>query len=96
MKLKDITNRFFSKKNTNIIKTVDEKNLGEANTESNSKQKESEQIISKRKKKSFKYRITSPHNFKPILQIKHGTSISCNKIPDWARNNSKIVIEKLN
>ncbi len=95
MKLKDIANRFFRRKNKEIDEIVDEKNLEENMTESNFKQETTKQKVTKIKKKNYKYRITSPNNFKPITQIKHGTFILCDEIPDWAKNNSRIVIEKL-
>lgn len=46
--------------------------------------------------KKYKYRITSPNNFKSIPQMKHGTSIMCDILPTWAINNPYIVSEKLN
>lgn len=95
MKLKKLIKWFFSKRNEKTIKSVDKKNLGEDISESTSKQEPMEQKITEEKKENFKYRITSPNNFKPITQMKQGTSVLCNKIPDWAKNNSRIVIEKL-
>lgn len=92
MKLKNLTNRFFGKKNKETNESVDKKNLGEESVTSTSSKTETE---TKKKKKTYKYRITSPNNFKPTKHMKHGTSKLCNTIPDWARNNSKIVIEKL-
>ena len=96
MIFKNLTNRFFGRKNRETNESVDEKNLGERITESDSSKETVEQKVNKTKKKRYKYRMTSPNNFKPTKHMKHGTSKLCNTIPDWARNNSKIVIEKLN
>ena len=49
----------------------------------------------KTKKKNYKYRITSPDNFRSTEHMEHGTSMLCNKIPKWAVNNSRVVVEKL-
>ncbi len=39
------------------------------------------------------YKITSPLNFRSDLNIKHGSFKYFLNIPDWARNNPRIVIE---
>ncbi|MCP6727569.1 MAG: hypothetical protein KJI69_06175 [Patescibacteria group bacterium] len=100
--IKKLINGFFSRKNRETNVKVDEKNLGEENITDTSSKTETEEkkIVNKEKKteekkKTYKYRITSPNNFAPTKHMKHGTSKLCNKIPDWAVNNSKVVIEKL-
>jgi glycosyltransferase involved in cell wall biosynthesis len=40
------------------------------------------------------YKIISPLNFKPVQQIPHGESRYFSEIPDWAKNNPALVIEK--
>ena len=83
----------------NIIKNVDEE-VVENMEDPDLKEKEDETIDEieneqVKPKKKFKYRITSPNNFPPIEQIEHGEFIELNKLPEWSKNNIKIVIEKL-
>lgn len=39
------------------------------------------------------YKITSPKNFKPCEQIPHGESRFFNEVPEWAKNNPRVVVE---
>lgn len=41
------------------------------------------------------YKITSPLNFRPDEHIIHGTSKLYREIPDWAKNNPRVVIEEI-
>jgi len=41
------------------------------------------------------YKITSPSNFPADPHIKHGTSKLFKSIPDWAKNNPRVVVEKI-
>lgn len=42
-----------------------------------------------------KYRITSPSNFPRDTNIEHGTSILVNQVPEWAKNNYRVVVERV-
>lgn len=44
--------------------------------------------------KEYIYKITSPFNFNKDSHIQHGSSKYFEEIPDWSKNNSRIVIEK--
>jgi len=41
------------------------------------------------------YKITSPNNFTPDLNMKHGDSKLFADVPIWAKNNPRLVIEKV-
>ena len=87
MKIKKLINKFFTKKKIETIENI-------------SKKKSQKEKVIKTKKEipkttKHKYRISSPNNFKPISHIKHGTSMTCNEIPNWAKNSTEVVIEKL-
>ena len=41
------------------------------------------------------YRVTSPLNFSPDKNMKQGTFKDFDEIPEWAINNTRLVIEKI-
>lgn len=97
MKLKNITNKLFGTKEEKATEKSEEDVLKETFPEATPEEVSRATNTTRRitAKKTFKYRISSPENFKPDENIEHGTSILRNKIPAWAVDNSKIVIEKL-
>jgi hypothetical protein len=46
-------------------------------------------------KKKIVYRVTSPLNFAPDENIQHGTFEDFDELPDWAKNNVHVVVEKV-
>lgn len=62
------------------------------------KQKQKEEIKQIEKQPVYMktiYKITSPENFRPDPNIKHGESKLFAEIPLWAKNNPRIVYEKI-
>lgn len=52
-------------------------------------------VKTKKRIQKFVYKISSPENFNPIEHIKHGSYSIYKSIPKWAKNNSRVVIEKI-
>lgn len=42
-----------------------------------------------------KYKISSPPNFRKDINIEQGTFILCDSIPEWAKNNVRVVVEEV-
>lgn len=56
-----------------------------------------EKIAIEKKKETFVkvYRITSPNNFRPDKNIPHGSSMYFAEVPEWAKKNSRVIVENV-